>query len=379
MNMNIASRPWKCPLSYGVAAAAVFFLISISHAAPSWCAEQSFELDLSELEKKAPAAEKTPRNTGRQVKKKVKKAAGKKYAAPAPPTAEDLRGEFVNYTIRPRDHIYKALTTRFGLTSERAEALIPRILRVNGIRDIRGLRIGRTIRIPVVEGMSVPAASVKPAAPPAPPAVPSPPGPPAAPTTVAPPSPSPKESGLEKAPAATPAPSTPAKGAKVMPRSVPAGEIAAVADGILDALSLQFKKSHSIDVPVGGSQGGVITINADRCFEYDGKRFCLDFKDAGAEGTMRSRILELSGYRHITLDPKDDFRSATGKILAALEIPSSYRKHTLVPASGGSGVLGVEGYLLKGRGANGEHLLLTVPFTDKALYGLIQAGEWDIQ
>ncbi len=362
MNMNIASRLWRSPLSSGVAAAAAFFLISISGAGQSWCAEQSFELDLSELEKKDPAAEKPSRNTGRQIKKKVKKAAGKKHAAPAPPAAEDLQGEFVNYTIRPRDHIYKVLTTRFGLTSERAEALIPRILRVNGIRDIRGLRIGRTIRIPVLEGMSVPAASVKPAAPPATPAAPSP-----------------GEVGPEKTPAATSAPSTPAKGSKVMPRSVPVGEIAAVTDGILDALSLQFKKSHSIDVPVGGSQGGVITIHADRYFEYDGRRFCLDFKDAGAERAMRSRILELSGYRHITLDPKDDFRSATGKILTALEIPSSYRKHALVPASGDSGVLEVEGYLLKGRGAKGEHILLTAPLQDKALYGLIQAGEWDIQ
>jgi len=379
MNMNIASRLWRSPLSSGVAAAAAFFLISISGAGQSWCAEQSFELDLSELEKKAPAAEKPSRNTGRQIKKKVKKAAGKKHAAPAPPAAEDLQGEFVNYTIRPRDHIYKVLTTRFGLTSERAEALIPRILRVNGIRDIRGLRIGRTIRIPVLEGMSVPAASVKPAALPATPAVPSSPGPSAAPTTLAPPAPSPGEVGPEKTPAATSAPSTPAKGSKVMPRSVPVGEIAAVTDGILDALSLQFKKSHSIDVPVGGSQGGVITIHADRYFEYDGRRFCLDFKDAGAERAMRSRILELSGYRHITLDPKDDFRSATGKILTALEIPSSYRKHALVPASGDSGVLEVEGYLLKGRGAKGEHILLTAPLQDKALYGLIQAGEWDIQ
>ncbi|MDD3293731.1 MAG: hypothetical protein PHG20_03495 [Geobacteraceae bacterium] len=379
MNMNIASRPWRGPLSYGVAAAAVFFLISISCAAQSWCAEQSFELDLSELEKKAPAAEKPSRNTGRQVKKNVKKGAGKKHAAPAPPTAEDLRGEFVNYTIRPNDHIYKVLTTRFGLTSERAEALIPRILRVNGIRNIRGLRIGRTIRIPVLEGMSVPAASVKPAVPPATPAVPSSPGPSAAPATVAPPAPSPVEGAPEKTTAATPAPSTPAKGSKVIPRSVPAGEIAAVADGILEALSLQFKKSHSIDVPVGGSQGGVITIPTDRYFEYDGRRFCMDFRDAGAEGAMRSRILELSGYRHITLDPKDDFRSATGKILVALEVPSSYRKHTLVPASGDSGVLEVEGYLLKGRGTKGEHILLTVTPQDKALYGLIQAGEWDIQ
>jgi len=377
--MNIASRPWKGPLSYGVAAAAIIFLISIFSAGRSWCAEQSFELDLSELEKKTPAAEKPSRNTGRQVKKNVKKGAGKKHAAPAPPTDEDLRGEFVNYTIRPRDHIYKVLTTRFGLTSERAEALIPRILRVNGIRDIRGLRIGRTIRIPVVEGMSVPAASVKPATPPASAAVPSSPGPSVAPTTVAPPAPSPVEGGPEKTAAATTAPSTPAKGAKVIPRAVPTGEIAAVADGILDALSLQFKKNHSIDVPVGGSQGGVITIHADRYFEYDGKRFCLDFKDAGAERAMRSRILELSGYRHITLDPKDNFRSATGKILTALEIPSSYRKHALVPTSGDSGVLEAEGYLLKGRGAKGEHILLTVPLPDKALYGLIQAGEWDIQ
>lgn len=72
--------------------------------------------------------------------------------------------EYVRYTIRPGDHIYKVLTMRFGLSSTRAEALIPEIKRINGITDTARLQIGQTILLPLPRKKRVVAVEPPPAA-----------------------------------------------------------------------------------------------------------------------------------------------------------------------------------------------------------------------
>lgn len=96
-----------------------------------------FEIELRELERE-PAA----------VKKTLPAAApGKEAGTPDKGTRRE--GDYVRYTLRPGDHIYKVLTMRFGLSSARAEALIPEIKRINGITDTSRLMIGQTILLPL--------------------------------------------------------------------------------------------------------------------------------------------------------------------------------------------------------------------------------------
>jgi hypothetical protein len=364
--------------------ATLVLLLSLCGPAWSWSAGQSFEIEISDLEKGAPAAKKAPEKPGKSAKKTVPK----RRVSPGPPTSRDLEGVFVTYTIRPGDHIYKVLTSRFGLSSERAEALIPRILRINGIRDIRGLQIGQTIRIPAVGKIAAASPPPAVAAPPATPAT-TPPVAAAiptagesvpAPSVAAPPVPSTAEAHAkppqETAQPVAAAPSTPPKTSKAVLRTVSAGEATAVADALLDALSLKWSKAHPVTIPVGGSSGASLTIPVDRYFEDGGKRFFLDFGGADPDRATLVRLLELSGYRRIAIGPKDDFRAIAGKILPALEIPSEYRKHTLAPLSGGSGAVVVSGFLII---RAGERLFITAMPVDKKVSDLIQAGEWDIQ
>ncbi len=381
--MTIQTTVTRRPFSCLARPALLILLLSLCGPGWAWCAGPSFEIEISDLDKGAPAAKNAPEKPKRSGKKGVTKG----RVAPGRPTAKDLEGEFVTYTIRPGDHIYKILTSRFGLSSERAEALIPRILRVNGVRDIRGLQIGRTIRIPVTGKMAAAAPAVASvpgnAATPAP-TVPAPTGTatstPTVPIPSAPMTPeAPVQPVPEAAQAAPPLPSPPPKALKVVLRTISAGEPAAITDALLDALSLKWSKAHPVTIPVGGSGGASLTIPVDRYFEEGGKRYFMDFSQGDADHATLARLLELAGYRRIAVGGKEDFRAIAGKILKALEIPSEYRKHTLTPASGGPGAVKVEGYLVVRKGGTGERLFVTGTPVDKAVSDLIQAGEWDIQ
>jgi hypothetical protein len=393
LTMTILTSAARGSIS-GLARPAVLLLLSLCFPVWAWSAGPSFEIEISDLDKGAPTAKKSPEKPKRSGKKAVPKG----RVAPGRPTAKDLEGEFVNYTIRPGDHIYKVLTSRFGLSSERAEALIPRILRVNGVRDTRGLQIGRTIRIPATGKMSAapaPAGSATPA--PAGAAVPVPPatvtpvpmvaggtGPAVSATSTTkvpiPSAPSAPEAPVQPVPqAALKSPAVPfpqPKAQKVVLRAIPAGEPAAISDALLDALSVKWSKAHPVTIPVGGSGGASLTIPVDRYFEEGGKRFFLDFSEGDADRATLARLLELAGYRRIAVGGKDDFRRIAGKILSALEIASEYRTYSLAPLSGGSGAVEVSGFLII---RTGERLFVTDKPVDKKVSDLIHAGEWDIQ
>jgi hypothetical protein len=162
----------------------------------------------------------------------------------------------------------------------------------------------------------------------------------------------------------------------VVLRAIPAGDATALADSLLDALSVKWSKAHPLTIPVGGSGGASLTIPVDRYFEYGGKRYFLDFSEGDADRATLARLLELAGYRRIAVGGKDNFQSIAGKILSALEIASEYRKAALVPHSGGPGAGEVSGFLII---RTGERLFVTTMPVDKKVSDLIHAGEWDIQ
>ena len=89
-----------------------------------------FELDPGLLDK---ASESHPRE---KAVKKFKRGG---------PAGEGLS----EYTVRPGDHIFRILMRDYGLSNNQAEALVPEIKRLNSIGDIRRLRVGQTIRIPL--------------------------------------------------------------------------------------------------------------------------------------------------------------------------------------------------------------------------------------
>ena len=329
--------------------AAAFALLLVPFSA--CVASSPYELDIRELEEGA-----SPATSGKaKPRTDVKRTRAKVPADPGRPSKKDLEGEFVNYTIRPGDHIFKVLTERFGLSSARAEEMIPRILRVNGIRDVRGLQVGRTIRIPVTGKPAPPAAAENRADVPAPgnagKTEAQAPEMPAAATAVLPPA----GDGSSAVPAP---PSLSPAAQKTIVRTVPAGDPATTADAIMDALALVWEKARPVTIPLGGS-GASLTVPVDRYFEAQGKRFFLDFGGADPERATLVRLVEMAGYRKIQIGRGDDFRAVAEKLLGALGISSDYRRHLFIPAGGGNGELEVPGYLIVPPAGGGERLFLT--------------------
>lgn len=108
--------------------------------------QPSYDIDLREL-----------RRTPPQKARKVRKPRPPRRApAPAPLHAAD--GEETSiYTVRSGDHLFLILSSRYGLSDTATERLIPRVMRMNGIRNPYRLTIGQRLTIPLTPAGAEPA------------------------------------------------------------------------------------------------------------------------------------------------------------------------------------------------------------------------------
>lgn len=126
----------------------LLLLVLLSLSSQIEAAAAPFDIDLKALERQEPAASAKP------VKKKAQNAKTSPAAADKSDKSDKARqspagasGE-VRYTVQPGDHIFKILVVRLGMSNEAAERLIPEILRLNNISNIKRLAIGQIILIP---------------------------------------------------------------------------------------------------------------------------------------------------------------------------------------------------------------------------------------
>lgn len=124
---------------------ALILAISLSTPGPV-LASSSFEIEISDLERGEVVSKERKKPLSRPAARKKR---GKRPAVPPPRAEERQAGDYTRYTVRSGDHIFKILTTRFGLSSAKAEALIPEVKRINGIVDTSGLQIGQTLLLPL--------------------------------------------------------------------------------------------------------------------------------------------------------------------------------------------------------------------------------------
>lgn len=490
----------------------VILLPCILMAGTSFGAGSPFELEISDLEKS------TAKKPAVKVKKKrpASKTSKRTRAVTKQPVQVESDGEYLKYTIRPGDHIYKVLTARFGLSSARAEQLIPTVLRINGISDIAGLQIGQVILIPAAELKTGKPAGVKISSEATPP------------QTVAPPEKSPMpvlEGGLleqirilwarlfpERGAAAgefrektigshrypvikgadladiivaregglpvftdvsgtraavservvvVPADGnalasallkgagfekideiasfsfgvdpkvtlltdfalvkkfpgtetreqillfTGGKGCPSPPEAMsaflsdkgfrlvalcnwtsekPSGDGVVIpltatdpeklVDSLLDALSLKWSKAYPVEMVLDQKEGYRIGVNVDRYFEDQGERYFVDFgrEDTGHETLMR--LVELAGYRRISVDRKAGPAAVAQKFLKSLQLSPVYGKRIFASIPDGRLTIETSGILFSGRSASGKHFLVADPPLAKPVFDLLTAGQW---
>jgi hypothetical protein len=133
--------PMYCGLTCGL-----LLLVSLVSAGWVFGAGSPFEIEIGDLERGDAASKELKKP---HIKPPAKKRGSKSVAVPRAKAEGRQVGDYVRYTIRPGDHIFKILTTRFGLSPAKAEELIPEIKRINGIVDTSGLQIGQTLLLPL--------------------------------------------------------------------------------------------------------------------------------------------------------------------------------------------------------------------------------------
>ncbi|GFO67744.1 hypothetical protein GMLC_13230 [Geomonas limicola] len=351
-------------------------------------AASPYDIDLKELDRSS-----TP--PPKPEKKAKKKEAPARSAKPSRGHhAVSGEGEYVRYTVKPGDHIFKILVARFGLSNEAAEKLIPEIIRINDVPDIRRLTVGSTLLIPTSahqarsarthrhhEPASSPEAAQAPV--PAPTPLPSLPAVAAPPVSAAPAAPRelpPPPAPVAKAPTPAPAPTAPSAAVSpAAPAAQPAPPVAntwicsvrdrepaRIVDTVLNALALRWSKNRIIQSAEGASNA--YSIRVDRYFEKNGARYIVSIGEEDPYSYTLLRLLEGSGYRVLMIGKGDDFLSIGEKLLRLIGLTPDFGKHLI------QGGKAETGFLVQQDDPEGRRVLLTSDPADPTVKWTLPAG-----
>ncbi len=339
-------------------------------AGPALCAQPSFELDLQELDAARKNAAKAP----------AKKAPAvlKQKPASLPPAAAIESGEVSRYTVKPGDHIFKILMRDFRLSNAEAERLLPEIIRLNQLSDIRRLAVGQTVLIPghlaaavknrpakaphvvaksvaeeAVASAPVPVPEIAPVA--AVPEVKAPPPVPAA----APEQTDGRAASSPVAPSVIP----PAAVASSPPAMVPVGTVLAVTINGGDPLSVFLRLADVLQMRVQPNQviasregtADSFSIKVPLYGEAQGKRLVVTGEGQDPFQYTLFRLLESEGYGVLQFRDGDGFREVTAATLTKLGLAASFGRFRLINGQEQE----VLGYLLTAQG--GKMLLTDAP------------------
>jgi hypothetical protein len=327
-------------------------------------ANAPYEIDIKELEKQKASAPQKP-----QAKKHEKRHEKSRKGRPAVSRAG--RDGYVRYTVNPGDHIFKILTVRFGLSEDAADRLVPEIKRINDISDIRKLRVGQTLLIPAngkPEAAGETQAAREPRAEPAE----------AAAMLDAASRLEAQESAAKGAPPRAPEPAemTAATAPQhTPPRPVPEPTWVCsitdknpgkVVDDVLNALSIPWTRNKII--ASGETAPNPYSIRVDRYFEHKGGRYIINVGEADPYTYTLIRILERAGYRSLTVEPSDDVRTETEKLLRLIGVAAEFGRQ---PLQGGKEV---QGFLVQPEDAGGRRVLITAERPDPGSQWLMKPG-----
>jgi LysM domain-containing protein len=276
-----------------------------------------------------------------------------------PPMAAGA-AETRSYRVRPGDHIFKILMRDFGLTNQQAETLVPEIVRINGIADIRQLRAGQTILVPAEPGRRT--ASRRQAA-----RKEATPAEPAGNETGTIPSPQPRPETAPPAVREVPlsAPLPPVVPAQVDLHVISGRTVTDLVDGFLELLELKVAKGRIVEAGRESTSGTYVSIKVDRFFVSNGVPYVITLGEKDPFNISLLRLLAEEGYRVVQLGAEADFKSVGSTILEQLQWPYTYGRHQLRMADNGQ-PREVSGFMLVTAGIRPRQLLITPALPDGA-------------
>ena len=132
-----------------------------------------------------------------------------------------------------------------------------------------------------------------------------------------------------------------------------------IVDGLLRALNVRYEVDRSVEL-YGMADGGLrLEVRADRYFEDGRDRYVVSYFDGDPVSYTLTRLLETRGYRVVVLDPKDDFRKVSEKLLARLRLPGVFARHDLLQYRDAPYGIQISGVRMRGQGTGGETVFLT--------------------
>ncbi len=348
-------------------------------------ADSRFEIDLKELPK---AIAPHPAKSGH-----LPSQAGKKPAPTASVRHVSTNGN-VRYTVKPGDHIFKVLMRNFGLSNQQAERIIPEIARVNGIDDIRRLRVGQELLIPLTQSKGTVKHDTRSGTEPKPAQLPAqtaessvaeqPTPPETSPSSQQQPSialpavqpavsPAP-EQAIAPAQQTAPHPDRPAQSIRVAVHPVPAKEMNGIVDILLDLLAPGWERNRIVETGRESTDGSYMSIKVDRYFEQSGHRYIVNSESDPLTLTML-RLLEVNGDRVINIGREEGVTAVTSRLVAKMEIPrreGSFRVKCLdLPG----GDFQLQGVWVSPAAPYGQQLLITGDQVPKCTAELLSGGE----
>lgn len=335
-----------------------------------------YEIDVKELDRPAPPP-------ASRKAEKAKTPHRKQSATKALSREQIHKSGYLTYTVRPGDYLFKILITKFGMSDEQAESLIPEIIRINRISDIRDLEVGSKLLIPrqvqahpsppvkkrtargaskkteaeaaaiqekgsrlEAQGMA-PGGGTAPAAP--------------APAEASPAAEAPKASAAPLSPPATLVPLAPLSPTVPAAGAVPSAatwlcqvanhDPGRTVESILSALSIPWCRNRIIHSDHSASIS--FSIRVDRYFERKGGRYIVSIGDGDAYTHALLRLLESTGYRIISIGAQDDFKSVAEKLLTGIGVVPDYGVHEL------PGGKSITGFLVRQEEAGGRRVVIS--------------------
>ncbi|WP_243371092.1 LysM peptidoglycan-binding domain-containing protein [Geotalea sp. SG265] len=281
----------------GLIAVALFALFATGAGA---AVDSPFEINIKELDGRAAPA---PPKRKAPVAKPSRTMAAKAHAGKPKPLAGS--DGHASYTVRNGDHIFKILMKHFGMTNAAAEALIPEVIRLNRVSDIKRLTVGQTLLIPSRHGRTKVADKKEPAI-----------------STA-------MEPAIQQRITTAQLGEAPA-GAAIAVRSITSRDPAEVTDAILNILAVKPGKDHFVEASAATRQALRLGAKVDRFFESNDKHYMISFSATEPFTYTVYRLLELEGVRLIRIDQDADLKQVATAVLSAMNIPYRYGEHAVI-------------------------------------------------
>ena len=132
-----------------------------------------------------------------------------------------------------------------------------------------------------------------------------------------------------------------------------------IVDDLYSALSVRYEKNRELLLDDGALSGVTLSVRADRYCERNNRKVVVSFSEENPVQYTLLRLLELKGYRVVMLNPSDDFKEISEKLLTSLGFPAVYGMQSLWAQDGSPFNVKLSGFVVAEKGKNPTRRFLT--------------------